>query len=239
MRPFFLQVAAVTLINLKSIPQRFWLSLSTVVAVALVVIVLLSFLAMANGFQHTLTSSGADDVAIVLRGGSQAEINSTVSREQVRLIEEGPGVARGSDGKPMVSAELYLVVDGLKRSSQTKANLPLRGIGKDGATVRKGIKILEVACSTREPTKSWSDGPCCASSRALRSAKRSPSRPVAGRWLGYSRPTAVSSSRRFAPISRWCRACSIAIRSCKPCACACSLPRRSRHCNASSRRIRA
>jgi len=66
-----------------------------------------------------------------------------VSREQVRLVEEGPGIARGPDGKPLASAELYLVVDGLKRSSQTKANLPLRGIGKDGAAVRKGIKIVE------------------------------------------------------------------------------------------------
>ena len=143
MRSFLLQVAAVTLINVKSIPQRFWLSLSTVVAVALVVIVLLSFLAMANGFQRTLTSSGAEDVAIVLRGGSQAEINSTVSRDQVRLIEDGPGIARNADGKPLVSAELYLIVDGVKRSSQTKANLPLRGIGQEGAAVRKGIRIVE------------------------------------------------------------------------------------------------
>ena len=143
MRSFLLQVAAVTRINVKSIPQRFWLSLSTVVAIALVVMVLLSFLAMANGFQRTLTSSGADDVAIVLRGGSQAEINSIVSRDQVRLIEDGPGIARSADGKPLVSAELYLIVDGVKRSSQTKANLPLRGIGQEGAAVRKGIRIVE------------------------------------------------------------------------------------------------
>lgn len=143
MRSILLQVAAVTAINIRSIPQRFWLSLSTVVAVGLVVVVLLSFLAMAHGFQRTLTSSGADDVAIILRGGSQAEINSTVSREQVRLFEDAPGIARGPDGKPLVSAELYLVVDGLKRSSQTKANLPLRGIGQEGAAVRKGIKIVE------------------------------------------------------------------------------------------------
>jgi putative ABC transport system permease protein len=143
MRPFLLQVAAVSLINIKSIPQRFWLSVSTVVAVALVVMVLLSFLAMANGFKRTLASSGAEDVAIVLRAGSQAEINSTVSREQVRLIEDGPGIARSADGKPLISAELYLVVDGVKRSSQTKANLPLRGIGQEGAAVRKGIKIVE------------------------------------------------------------------------------------------------
>src|SRR5499427_7106895 len=143
MRSMLLQVVAVTAINLKSVSQRFWLSLSTVVAVALVVMVLLSFLAMANGFQRTLASSGANDVAIVLRGGSQAEINSTVSREQVRLIEDGPGIARSRDGKPLVSAELYLIVDGVKRASQTKANLPLRGVGQEGAAVRKGIKIVE------------------------------------------------------------------------------------------------
>src|SRR6478736_2284627 len=141
MRSLWLQVAAVTAINLKSISQRRWLSLSTVIAIALVVIVLLAFLAMANGFQRTIAAAGADDIAIVLRAGSQAEINSTVSRDQVRLIEDGPGIARGSDGKPLVSPELYLVVDGVKRSTKTKANLPLRGIGEQGSALRKGITI--------------------------------------------------------------------------------------------------
>jgi putative ABC transport system permease protein len=143
MRSLLLQIGAVSLINLKSIPQRFWLSLSTVVAVALVVMVLLSFLAMANGFQRTLSSSGAEDVAIVLRAGSQAEINSTIPRDQVRLIEEGPGIARNAEGKPLVSPELYLIVDGVKRTTKTKANLPFRGIGLEGAAVRKGVKIIE------------------------------------------------------------------------------------------------
>ena len=143
MRSLLLQSIAVTAISVRSIPQRFWLSLSTVVAVALVVMVLLSFLAMGNGFQRTLMSAGSDDVAIILRAGSQAEINSTVTRDQVRLIEEGPGIARSADGKPLVSSELYLIVDGLKRTTQTKANLPLRGIGPEGAAVRKGIKIAE------------------------------------------------------------------------------------------------
>jgi putative ABC transport system permease protein len=142
MRPLLLQTAAVTAINVKSIPQRFWLSLSTVVAVALVVMVLLAFLAMANGFQRTIAGSGAEDVAIVMRAGSQAEINSGVTRDQVRLIEEAPGIARNAEGKPLVSAELYLVVDGIKRATQTKANLPLRGIGPEGAALRKGIAIV-------------------------------------------------------------------------------------------------
>ena len=137
------QVVAVTSINLRSISQRRWLSLSTIVAIALVVVVLLAFLAMANGFQRTIAGSGADDIAIVLRAGSQAEINSTVTRDQVRLIEDGPGIARGADGKPLISPELYLVVDGIKRSTKTKANLPLRGIGEQGATLRKGVTMAQ------------------------------------------------------------------------------------------------
>jgi putative ABC transport system permease protein len=141
MRSLLLQVVAVTTINLKSVPQRVLLSLSTVVAIALVVMVLLAFLAMANGFQRTIAGSGSDDIGIVLRGGSQAEINSTVSREQVRLVEDGPGIARGGDGKALVSPELYLVVDGIKHTTKTKANLPLRGIGEQGFALRKGITV--------------------------------------------------------------------------------------------------
>jgi putative ABC transport system permease protein len=142
MRSLLLQVAAVTMINIKSIPRRLWLSVSTIVAIALVVIVLLAFLAMANGFRHTLSGSGSDDIAVILRGGSESEINSVVLRDQVRLVEEAPGVARGPDGKPLVSAELYLTINGIKRASGTKANLPLRGIGPEGAAIRKDIRLV-------------------------------------------------------------------------------------------------
>jgi putative ABC transport system permease protein len=142
MRSLLLQVVAVTTINLKSIRQRLWLSLSTIIAVALVVMVLLAFLAMAYGFQRTIAGSGSEDIAVVMRAGSQAEINSTVSRDQVRLIEDGPGIAKGADGKPLISPELYLVVDGVKRTTKTKANLPLRGIGERGAVLRQGITII-------------------------------------------------------------------------------------------------
>ena len=84
MRSLLLQVMAVTSINLRSMGQRRWLSLSKVIAVALVVIVLLAFLAMANGFQRTIAGAGTDDIAIVLRAGPQAEI---------------PGLATPSNGR--------------------------------------------------------------------------------------------------------------------------------------------
>jgi len=141
MPSLFLQLLAVVSINLKSLPQRRWISLSTVVAIALVVVVLLGFLAMANGFERTIAGSGADDIAVVLRPGSRAEINSSVAFEQVRLIEDAPGIARGDDGKPLVSPELYIIVNGVKRDSRTKANVPLRGIGEKGAELRKDVEL--------------------------------------------------------------------------------------------------
>lgn len=137
------QTGSVIAMNVRSIPQRFWMSLATVVSIALVVAVLLGFLALANGFNQTLKGSGDKDVAIVLREGSEAELNSTLSRDQVDLLAQGPGVRAGPDGRPLISAELMLVVDGVKKSSGTKANMPLRGIGPNGLLVRQQARIRE------------------------------------------------------------------------------------------------
>ncbi|WP_293525326.1 ABC transporter permease [Phenylobacterium sp.] len=137
------QTGSVILMNIRSIPQRLWMSLATVVSIALVVAVLLGFLALANGFRQTLKGSGSPDVAIVLRDGSQSEINSTLSREQIDLLGQGPGVRAAADGGPLVSAELLLIVDGIKRSTGTKANMPLRGIGPNGLAVRQQVRLKE------------------------------------------------------------------------------------------------
>ena len=140
MAAFGKQSLAIASMNIRSIPQRFWMSLSSVVAIALVVSVLLAFLAMANGFRQAQASAGAADIAILMRDGASAEINSSVSREQWELIEEAPGVAR-ENGKPLVSAELYIIVDGTSRSSGLKSNLPLRGIAAQGMALRHGVRI--------------------------------------------------------------------------------------------------
>ncbi|WP_417495746.1 ABC transporter permease [Maricaulis sp.] len=139
----FDQIAAVTLINLRSIPQRALLSGATVFSIALVVMVLLGFLAMSNGFRQTMQGTGSTDVAVMLRTGSQTELNSGLSVDQVRLIEEAPGIARDTAGTPIVSGELYVIVDGIKRASQTEANLPLRGVSAAAQSLRQGFGIVE------------------------------------------------------------------------------------------------
>jgi len=137
------QTGSVIAMNVRSIPQRLWMSLATVGSIALVVAVLLGFLALANGFNQTLKGSGAPDVAITLRDGAASELNSVVSREQIDLLGQGPGVRAGPDGRPLISAELVLIVDGIKKSTGTKANMPLRGIGPNGLLVRPQAKITQ------------------------------------------------------------------------------------------------
>jgi putative ABC transport system permease protein len=138
----FSQIASVMSMNIRSIPQRFWMSLATVIAVAVVVAVLLAFLAMANGFRTTLQGSGSNELAVLMRTGSQAEINSVLSREQINLIAESPGIARDANG-PLISPELYLIVDGKKKGTQTKANLPFRGIDERGLELRPSMRIVQ------------------------------------------------------------------------------------------------
>ena len=137
------QTLAVISLNLKSIPRRLGMSTATIGAVALVVAVLLGFQAIGNGFRATAERSGAEDIAIMLREGSQAELNSGLSRDQARLIEVADGVARDETDNGIISAELYVIVDGVLRGAQTEANLGLRGMEANGPAMRQGFSLVE------------------------------------------------------------------------------------------------
>lgn len=132
-----------TKIGVSSLPQRWGASSVIVIGIAGVVGVLVAMLAMGEGFKATLDNTGSEDTAIVLRGGSQAETNSVITRDQVPLVSSLPGIARGADGKPLLSAELSQVVNLPSKSDGTDANVQFRGVGEAAWTVRPGIRIVE------------------------------------------------------------------------------------------------
>lgn len=136
------QIGAVTALNIQSIPQRAAMSIASVVAVALTIAVLLFFLALSHGLSETVRGSGADNVAIVLREGSNAELNSVVTRDQLNILATGPNVVQ-RDGAPVASGELLVIVDGVKRSTGTNANMPFRGIGPEGLSLRQNVRITQ------------------------------------------------------------------------------------------------
>ncbi len=140
---FFSQIGTVIAMNIMSLPRRLWMSLAAVFAVSVVVAVLLAFLAMAKGFEKTLSGTGSDRIAIITRVASQSELNSVLGRDTVNIVTTAPGIAKNAAGDPIYSAELFVIVDGIKRSSQTEANIPLRGISLDGLALREQMEIVE------------------------------------------------------------------------------------------------
>jgi putative ABC transport system permease protein len=104
--------------------------------------VLVGVLAIAEGFRKTMNASSASDVAIVLRSGADSEMTSGLSREEVRLISDAPGIARNAQG-PIASPELFVIIDLPKRTTGTSANVPLRGVEAQGFDVRGNIQMRE------------------------------------------------------------------------------------------------
>lgn len=139
----FNQIFLITLANLRSIPERLGSSLVVVLGIAGVVAVLVSMLAMAQGFAHTLASTGRADRAIFLRAGSDAELASSVSRDQASLLANAPEVATGPDGRPLVSAELLVITDLPRKGSLESSNVPFRGVQTAAFRLREEVKLVE------------------------------------------------------------------------------------------------
>jgi len=137
------QIAAITLLNLRNLPHRLGTSLVVVVGIAGVVGVLVSMLAMSEGFRYTLASTGRSDRVIMLRAGSDAEMSSGVARDQATLLAALPGVARDANGRPQASAELVVMVDLPRKGGTEPNNVPFRGVQRAAFTIRDEARLVE------------------------------------------------------------------------------------------------
>jgi len=99
-------------------------------------------LSMASGFERTMISAGSELTVVMVRAGSTSELSSGISNDDVQVIANAPGIQR-KDGNPLVSAELYVVVDVEKKSTKEGANVPLRGVQLAAFDVRDNIEIVE------------------------------------------------------------------------------------------------
>jgi putative ABC transport system permease protein len=135
------QIGSITKFGLMSLPRRRGAVAATVAGIAGVVAVLVGVLSIAAGFRYALAASGAPDAAIVLRSGADSEMVSGLGREETRLIQDTPGIARDPQG-PIASSELLVIINLPKRSTGTDANVPMRGVEGEAVKVREGMKIV-------------------------------------------------------------------------------------------------
>jgi putative ABC transport system permease protein len=128
--------------NLRSVRQRWNSSIVAVLGIAGTVGVFVAMLSLAHGFKATLVASGTTDNALILRAGANAEMNGAVTLDEVRILQDAPGIARGANG-PLVSAEAVMIAPFPLISTGTDANVQVRGVSPTALEVRKTLKIVE------------------------------------------------------------------------------------------------
>jgi putative ABC transport system permease protein len=136
------QVREITLMNLRSIPERLGPSLVIVVGIAGVVGVLVALLSMSSGLDETLGSGGRTDQVVITRGGSNGELASFLAIGSATLIKQDPGIARADDGTPLASSELIVITEVPRPGQRTGANVTLRGVEPVGLALRDGFRIV-------------------------------------------------------------------------------------------------
>src|SRR5450631_1043961 len=105
------QIASVSAMNIRSLPQRIGTSSVVVIGIGGVVAVLISVLAMSTGFVKTMQKTGPENRAIVVRTGSSTELQSVLTNEATLAIADSAGIKKASNGRPLASPEGLLIVN--------------------------------------------------------------------------------------------------------------------------------
>jgi putative ABC transport system permease protein len=100
-------------------------------------------LALARGFQATVSSSGLPQNVIVQRSGADNEMTSIMMGDDVRIVEDAPQVARNESG-PLVSPEVVVIAAlPLRKTPDAEANVQIRGVSPRVLDIRDNVEMVE------------------------------------------------------------------------------------------------
>jgi putative ABC transport system permease protein len=128
--------------NLESVRVRWRSTLVAVLGIAGSVGVFVAMLALANGFEAALVTSGSPSNAMFRRAGATSEVDSVVMLDDLRVIEDAPEIQRGSDG-PLVSPEVVVIAALPLAKTGTDANVQVRGVTSRALAVHDKVRIAE------------------------------------------------------------------------------------------------
>lgn len=128
--------------NIRNLAVRKTTSAAAVLGLALVVFVFSSVQMLSNGITRTLGRSASPDVAVVLRKGSTAELESSIEAPNVNLVLNDTALPAPASG-PRGMAELLVVILLDKLGTSGMSNAQIRGIAPDSIAFRPTVKVVE------------------------------------------------------------------------------------------------
>jgi len=129
--------------NLRNLVARRTSTGMTAFVIGLVVAVFLCVLALVQGVTRTLSVTASTRNVLAMRVGSQAEMQSVITREQAEQIQTMPGTERDASGKPYVSAELITLINVQRAGDATFSNVQVRGMSPMGLACRPEVKVVD------------------------------------------------------------------------------------------------
>src|SRR5438105_6145654 len=129
--------------NVRNLRLRLGATMMTALGIALTVAVAVFIMALLAGLKKAFVSSGDPLNVLVLRKGSQAELQSGVDRESYQTIKYLPGIAKDKAGDPLASGEVVVVIVIPRKDSSGETNVTVRGMSPTGFELRPGIKLAE------------------------------------------------------------------------------------------------
>ncbi len=118
-------------------------SFLTAAGMALVVFVFAAALMLTEGLRRTLVATGSYDNAVVLRAGSETEVQSSIDRAQAGIIAAQPEIAMGPEGK-LSASEAIVLINLPKRSTGNPANVMIRGVQTPASMeLRREVKLAQ------------------------------------------------------------------------------------------------
>jgi putative ABC transport system permease protein len=129
--------------NFRNLIVRRVSTLMTIGTIALVAAVFVALFALANGLNSALVASGSPENVIVIRPGSQTEMQSGMTKEAFQILQTLPGIAHDQQDKPKASGEIAVVVNLPRRGGGESTNVTLRGVSEAGFALRPNIKLVE------------------------------------------------------------------------------------------------
>jgi len=128
--------------NLRNLKVRKTTSAAAAFGLALVVFVFASVLMLANGVKKTMGRSARSDVALVLRKGATAEIESVIEDSSINMVINDTALPQPASGPRGVSESVVVILLD-KVGADGMSNAQVRGIKPEAFTFRPSVKIVE------------------------------------------------------------------------------------------------
>ncbi len=128
--------------SLRNALVRWRSTIATVLGIALVVFVFVLLQSLAAGIEKSSGNTGDPRNIMVMRKGSTAESTSLISRQNLQDIRYFPEIARNAEGKPVISADVLVLVNLPRRNHGGEANVLLRGVTSRGKELRPQVHLV-------------------------------------------------------------------------------------------------